>query len=224
MRRARGGPVRLPAQSPRPHPAAVMDGRGAGGLSGLIDEVRVDGRRVTRGGRRRARAGGRAQTRRRSGSAPGRPTDRPRPPARPARLRGGEAPPGPGARSAGPASFPPLHWSRTPRVGDPGAAALPASLAGRASLSRRPRPQHPSRPPLLPGPAKSEEAWRPRRRPLRAAPRAESCLREGAERCEAGTRCSKAARSKRKSRLLGGLREQPGPGLPQAPVKRSLDW
>lgn len=80
----------------------LMDGRGAGGLSGLIDEVRADRRRLTRGGRRRARAGGRAQTRRRSRSAPGRrqrPTGAPRPGSRALEAE-------PGAPLAGRASFP----------------------------------------------------------------------------------------------------------------------
>lgn len=82
--RASGGQASRPA-CPTPSPPGVMDGYGAGGLSGLIDEVRADRRRLTRGGGRRAQAGGRAQTRRRSRSAPGRrqrPTGAPPGPAR----------------------------------------------------------------------------------------------------------------------------------------------
>lgn len=87
---------------PPPSPPGVMDGRGAGGLSGLIDEVRTDRRRLTRGGGRRARAGGRAQTRRRSRSAPGR-RQRPTGASRPG---SGALEAEPGAPLAGGASFP----------------------------------------------------------------------------------------------------------------------
>jgi hypothetical protein len=90
-----------PPPSP-PSPPGLMDGRGAGGLSGLIDEVRTDRRRLTRGGGRRARAGGRAQTRRRSRSAPGR-RQRPTGASRPG---SGAQKAEPGAPLAGRASFP----------------------------------------------------------------------------------------------------------------------
>lgn len=94
--------ARCPALPPAP--ARVMDGRGAGCLSGLIDEVCADSRRVTLGGRRRARGGGRAQTQRRSGSAPGR---QPPPlPCSPARLRGGGGGRGSASRAWRPCSSP----------------------------------------------------------------------------------------------------------------------
>lgn len=140
---------RAPRARPAPPPAGVMDGRGAGGLSGLIDEVRADGRRVTRGGRRRARGGGRAQTRRRSGSAP---AGRPRPcgapgPGSAEGAAGEEARPGPGARarprflSAGaslPAPAPSPSWPQ------PSPGAVPPS---RSPLSRSTAPATP----ILPG-------------------------------------------------------------------------
>lgn len=106
---------------PPPWPPDVMDGRGAGGLSGLIDEVRTDRRRLTRGGGRRARAGGRAQTRRRSRSAPGR-LQRPTGASRPG---SGALKPEPGAPLAGRASFP-----------------APCALASALTApQRRPRPR-----------------------------------------------------------------------------------
>lgn len=101
----REAPAPAPCTRRRPRCPGLMDGRGAGGLSGLIDEVRADRRRLTRGGGRRARAGGRAQTRRRSRSAPGRcqrPTGAPRPGS-------GALEAEPGALLAGRASFPALR-------------------------------------------------------------------------------------------------------------------
>lgn len=73
-------------------------------LSGLIDEVCADSRCVTLGGRRRAPGGRRAQTQRRSGSAPGRQP----PPLRcaPARLRGGGGGRGSASRAWRPRSSP----------------------------------------------------------------------------------------------------------------------
>lgn len=106
----------------------VMDGRGAGGLSGLIDEVRADRRRLTRGGWRRARAGGRAQTRRRSRSAPGRrqrPTGAPRPGSRALEAEPGAplpsrpSEPGPWLlplRSATTVKADSAAWSASPRI------------------------------------------------------------------------------------------------------------
>lgn len=124
----------LPRRPPAPEPraAGVMDGRGAGGLSGLIDEVRADGRRVTRGGRRRARGGGRAQTRRRSGSAP---AGRPRPggaprPGSAEGAAGAEARPGPGARAR------PRFLSAGASLPAPGAPALAAAARPEPSLPR----------------------------------------------------------------------------------------
>ncbi|CAI9158728.1 unnamed protein product [Rangifer tarandus platyrhynchus] len=132
-----------------------MDGRGAGGLSGLIDEVRADSRRVTRGGGRRARGGRRAQTLRRSGSAPGRPP----PPRGAPRIgsaegaAGAEALPQPGARRAaqlppgcGPASRPrspaPLPPDRRRSLlgggPAPGPRLLPAAAVRARARARSP--------------------------------------------------------------------------------------
>ncbi|XP_055283942.1 sterile alpha motif domain-containing protein 1-like [Moschus berezovskii] len=143
------------APGPRPPPARgalrlgprgrVMDGRGAGGLSGLIDEVRADSRRVSRGGGRRARGGRRAQTPRRSGSAPGRPP----PPRGAPRIgsaegaAGAEALPQPGARRAAPLppGCRPASRPRSPRPfprptpQPPG----PRPRARRSALTRQPR-------------------------------------------------------------------------------------
>lgn len=156
-----------------------MDGSGAGGLSGLIDEVRADGRRVTRGGRRRARGGRRPQTRRRSGSAPG----RPRPPLRraPARLRRGGGGCGSASRAWRPRARGPLPQrgrlaSRPPLARAPslGAAAAASSrrrhLPGRAPSPARPAPG----PSLLPG--RRGRCWRPRLRRPPARPPGEECL------------------------------------------------
>lgn len=110
-----------------------MDGRGAGGLSGLIDEVRTDRRRLTRGGGRRARAGGRAQTRRRSRSAPGRrqrPTGAPRPGS-------GALEAEPGAPLAGCASFP------APRAPASALTALQRRVRSRRTPRRRGVPSPP---------------------------------------------------------------------------------
>lgn len=99
-----------------------MDGRGAGGLSGLIDEVRAEGRRVTRGGRRRAR-GGRG---RRLGGARG------QPPAGRARPSGA---PRPGsAEGAASAEAPPGAW----RPGARGPLPPRGPLASRPPLAREP--------------------------------------------------------------------------------------
>lgn len=154
--------ARCPALPPAP--ARVMDGRGAGCLSGLIDEVCADSRRVTLGGRRRARGGGRAQTQRRSGSAPGR-----QPPpllCSPARLRGGGGGRGSASRAWRPCSspassprspgFPPgcglsLVREPTPLLPSPLSRFTPApvlrSYRGDPELCRRPRPR---RQPALP--------------------------------------------------------------------------
>lgn len=155
------------SRAPRARPSAaarrVMDGRGAGGLSGLIDEVRADGRRVTRGGGRRARGGGRAGA---DSAALGVSPGRPPPPLRraPARARlpegaaGAEARPGPGAPCA--ARLPP-RGRLAPAPGAP--APLP---------SRRPRPGPGDPPPARPRPqlrayrgARAVPASRPRRPP-----------------------------------------------------------
>ncbi|XP_036281103.1 transcription initiation factor TFIID subunit 4-like [Pipistrellus kuhlii] len=124
---------RAPRARPRAAARRVMDGRGAGGLSGLIDEVRADGRRVTRGGGRRARGGGRAGADSAAlGVSPGRPPPplrRARAPARlPEGVAGAEARPGPGAPCAAP--LPPRR-RLAPAPGSSAPAPLPL---------RRPRP------------------------------------------------------------------------------------
>ncbi|XP_059956526.1 collagen alpha-1(I) chain-like [Mesoplodon densirostris] len=175
------------ARPPRGAPCAsgragrVMDGSGAGGLSGLIDEVRADGRRVTRGGGRRAPGGGRTQTRRRSGSAPGRPPPPPGAP-RPGSAEGAagaEGPPRPGTRCAAP--LPPRRRPASrPRL--PAAAASPAepprSLGLRPDLRSYPAAADPAgvqarRPPSGRAPGRGApapaEGPRPARRDFAAA-------------------------------------------------------
>lgn len=144
----------------------VMDGRGAGGLSGLIDEVRADSRRVTRGGGRRARGGRRAQTLRRSGSAPGRP-----PPPRGA-PRSGSAE---GAAGAG----------ALPQPGARCAARLPPGC-GPASRPRWPAPLPPGRrrspapgPRLLPGRRGPRQGPSPEPAPASRAPGGRSAFPSG---------------------------------------------
>lgn len=136
--------ARCPALPPAP--ARVMDGRGAGCLSGLIDEVCADSRRITLGGRRRARGGGRAQTQRRSGSAPGR-----QPPpllCSPARLHGGGGGRGSASRAWRPCSspLPPRGRLASLRAADSALSGSP-HLSCRAPSPASPRPG----PPLLPG-------------------------------------------------------------------------
>lgn len=191
-----GPRARCPALPPAPAPARVMDGRGAGCLSGLIDEVCADSRRVTLGGGRRARDGGRAQTQRRSGSAPGRQP----PPLRcaPARLRGGGGGRGSASRAWRPCSSPGSSLRLpgfpfgppTQRCPEP-APLQPSPLS--LSTSRPVLRSYPG------GPGLCRRA-RPRRQP--ALPQETSALPEGRGRAlEAGLRRRRCQKYQRQHKL-----------------------
>lgn len=139
-----------------PRPARVMDGSRAGCLSGLIDEVCADSRRVALGGRRRARGGGQAG----ADSAALGVSPRPAAPATAMRPRrasrrgwwGAEAHPGPGARAQAPLP--------------PAAARLPSGPPMQPCTSLEPVPLLPSllscAPVLRSYPGGPERSRRPR--------------------------------------------------------------